>query len=444
MPLFRLKSRFSACLLVVFLLILSAQLQRFLQQYKESTESGSAPTAAPSDFAVYYTAAVIARQNGHPALYYPAGKEGTLLASVPSDTPWGKTARAIGFDSTMHFIYPPFAALLLEPLGMARWQISLLAWRLALSALMLISIYLTLLLAGKDQLLLKFVIAAAAVFCFFPFIETLFQGQIDPIILLLWVAGIYLLRQNWPIWSALCFALGTMMKVSPVLVVGLFLLRRQWKWLFGYVAWIALLAGISVWQLGWQNHVLWFTQILPGLSRGVAYYANKAPAALIFEMYLHRVPIVTADDVPSWLVTIVKGISLIAYCGVLFYFWKKNRRPTSLVYELVTLALVAILISPVSWRHHYVLTLIPLIYLWLKPEERGRDTVVLAATTLAMGTAFPDYVMVVWPNPALDLLLSSLIPITAVLFLLLLCKNYEGVGVVLPSRGSRAESLQVT
>src|ERR1700716_3537104 len=128
---FRHNSRLGTCLVVVFLLILSGQLQRLLQQYRETM--GNAPIVVPTDFPVYYTASSIARRPGDHRLYYPAGKQGVLLASVPSDTPWGDTARAVGFSNTLHFIYPPFAALLLEPLSLAKWQVSLLAWRVALS-----------------------------------------------------------------------------------------------------------------------------------------------------------------------------------------------------------------------------------------------------------------------------------------------------------------------
>jgi hypothetical protein len=201
--------------------------QRFLQHYRAETTGSNVRTEVPNDFPGYYAAAVIARRAPESRLYYPAGDAGVLLGSVPTDTFWGQIARAVGFDKTLHFNCPPFAALLLEPLGLERWQVSLLTWRVALSAMMLASIYLTLLLAGTDHLFLCLVLNATAVFSFFPFTETLFQGQIDPIIVLLWVAGIYLFRAEHPVWSALCFAVGTMVKVSPVVVVGLFLLRRQ-------------------------------------------------------------------------------------------------------------------------------------------------------------------------------------------------------------------------
>jgi hypothetical protein len=84
----------------------------------------------------------------------------------------------------------------------------------------------------------------------------------------------------------------------------------------------------------------------------------------------------------------------------------------------------------VSWRHHYLLTLIPVIYLWVKLGERWRDILVLAAATLAMGTVFPDYLIAASLNPALGLVLSSLIPVTSFLLLVVLCGNYESLAAI--------------
>jgi hypothetical protein len=100
------------------------------------------------------------------------------------------------------------------------------------------------------------------------------------------------------------------------------------------------------------------------------------------------------------------------------------------VYELVVLAIVTIVISPVSWRHHYILTLIPVIYLWTKLGERWRDILVLAAATIAMGTVFPDCVIVSTSKPLIALVLSSLMPVTSLLLLWVLCRNYESPEVL--------------
>ena len=56
---------------------------------------------------------------------------------------------------------------------------------------------------------------AAACF-FFPFRNTLVFGQANVTILFVWTLGVYLFKRQRPMASALCFALGTVLKISPV------------------------------------------------------------------------------------------------------------------------------------------------------------------------------------------------------------------------------------
>ena len=73
----------------------------------------------------------------------------------------------------------------------------------------------------------------AAVCFFFPFRNTLVCGQVNVSILFVWTLGVYLLKRQRPMASALCFALGTVLKISPVVAVPFLALRRQWRWLGG-------------------------------------------------------------------------------------------------------------------------------------------------------------------------------------------------------------------
>jgi hypothetical protein len=426
--------RINACITVVVLLVLSAQLQRFLQQYKdESTGVSSAdpseahPSAArkefSGDFRVYYTAALVANHHGDHRLYYPPKDPHLIwIEMIPQDTPWATIARSAGFTSTMPFNYPPFAALLLEPLGLFKWQVSLLIWRVALVGMVLVSIYGCVLLTGRDYLWLKFGIAAAAALSFFPLMETLVEGQIDPLILLCWVGGIYFIKTDRPFWSALLFAVGTLVKISPAIVVALFLLRREWKWLFSYAGSLIGLIGVSIWRLGWGNHVLFVKQVLPTLSCGIANLANKSLVGFVNDLYLRRVPL-DISPVPGWLCMLTKLAGMSLFAAVLFYFWRRNKTSSALVQELITVSLVTLLVSPVSWRHHYLLVLIPLLYLWNTAARSRFDIAVLAITALGIGTVFPDYVNAAIRNPVLDLALAAIIPASSLLLLWVLCTS---------------------
>ncbi|MFZ0805032.1 MAG: glycosyltransferase family 87 protein [Candidatus Sulfotelmatobacter sp.] len=423
------RTRIALGLGVVLLIMLLGQLQKYRHDYRTLRQAGSEGSEIPNDFPVYYVAAQTARELGDHRLYYPPENSlSTLLGVVPKDTPWDRMARADGFDKgTMAFVYPPFAALLLEPLSFWPWPLSLFFWRIALTAMVLLAVYLALLLTQTGHLLLHFVLISATVLWFFPFTETIYQGQIDPIIFLCWVSGVYLLATDRPVWSALLFAVGTLVKVSPVIVIPLFLLRRQWKWLISYTLWCGLLLGISIWRLGWENHLIWSAQVFPAMSQGVPYFANKSFSALIYEVYLGRVPTNFDFSIPHLLTRIVSLLNLAVYAATLFYFWKKNRRADALNYELIVFALLAIVISPVTWRHHFLLALLPMIYLWYRSRDDLRDSLVLAAATLAIGTVFTDFAIVAIRKPLLDLLLAAIVPITTFLMLIVALANYEPI-----------------
>ena len=329
----------------------------------------------------------------------------------------------------MAFIYPPFAALVLEPLSLEPWPAALFLWRITLTAMVFLSVYLCLLLIECNNRFTHFVVVTAAVVWFFPFTETIFQGQIDPVILLCWAGGAYLIKRDRPVWSALLFAMGTLVKASPIIVVGLFLMRRQWKWLISYTLWCGLLLGISIWRLGWENHVIWASKVLPALSQGVPYFANKSVSALIYELYLRRVPVDFDFSIPHFLPRIIGVFNFLIYCAALLFLWTKNRKANAMTYELIVMALLAVVISPVSWRHHYLLALLPVTYLWYELKDDWRDWSLLATVTLAMGTVFIDYAIVVIRKPIVDLPLASVLPISTLLLLILALANYAPITV---------------
>jgi hypothetical protein len=416
----------------VFVLLLSSVVQRQLQSFRGPDGSSKWPDnrstanwkayVVGEDFPIYYVAGVVARLPGDRTLYYPASDGAALsvrnlLDNVPPNTAWSRVAESEGFHATGRYMAPPFTALLTEPLTLIPPRGALLLWRLASILMLVVAIYLTFVLLDRNWGFSGlFVVSVAAAFSFFPFVETLYQGQVDALVLLLWVMGVYFVDTKASIWSAFCFALATMIKASPVLAVGVFLLRRQWKWLIAYMLWMGAFTGVGVWQLGWQNHLFWFSRVLPMLSGGVPYFASKSLPTFIASLYLHQVPLDVRNlpSIPVALVWFNKGLSLTLYLGTLFYFWKRCRSAKNLVHELAVIPLVILLTSPESFRHHYLLAAFPLIYLWVKSREwSGPRSVlhwsILALASLAIGTAFPDYVITFVRNPVLDLAMSGLI-----------------------------------
>ncbi len=411
----------------ILLILLSATAHRQFQSFRGPR--GQVDIAG-EDFPIYYTAGKVARQAGDRRLYYPirgGGKPSArnLLDTVPPETPWGQTARASGFPITGQFMAPPFTAIMMEPLTLLPPQKSLLVWRLASTLMLMVALYFILRLSGAaESWPIALVATAACALAIFPFTDTLYQGQVDALLLLLWTLGVYLAHKQQSVWSALSLALATMIKVNPILVCGVFLVRRQWRWLAAYVCWVAVLLGIGTFQLGWQNHRLWAQSVGSIISCGVPYFASHSLPTLIVNIYLHSVPLETANlpSIPMALCWFIRGLGFALYGGTLFYFWKKNKSAANLIYELVVVALLTLLISPESFRHHYLLAILPLLYLWMRSRFwTGRAAAlfwaVLAFFTLSIGTDLPDYLVTKLRNPLLDLSLSAIVPAATMLLL---------------------------
>ena len=88
-----------------------------------------------------------------------------------------------------------------------------------------------------------FALMFAATCFFFPFKSTLVFGQVNISILFVWTLGVYLLKRQRPMASALCFALGTVLKIAPVVAVPFLALRRQWRWLAAYMVGVVVSPG---------------------------------------------------------------------------------------------------------------------------------------------------------------------------------------------------------
>lgn len=409
----------------MLMVLLSSYLQ---QETRTLSAEGWKKGALGADFRPYYIAGKVARGEGDGRLYYPAGGN-PVRGFIGADTAWGRIATANGLPVTEKFIYPPFFAVLMKPFAYLPLQHAFVAWREINTLFIVLSIVLVVLHFRAAPRLAVLVMAVAGALATFPVVEATFLGQVGGLILLLWTLGALATDRKWPVVGALCFALATMVKVTPVLVVPLLLLRRQWKWLFAYTGWMVLFLGIGIWQVSWENHVTYVTQMLPSMSSGFPNARNRSLFTVVQSVYfgdafhdLEQPPI----SIPPALTVSTKAVALGLYLGLLLYFYKRNRTASRVGDELCALAILSLLISPVTWRHHYVLMLLPLLSLWMgmKRDASAWRYGVLCMSTLAVTTVFPWYLLEVVRQPVIQIALTALMPVGAAVLLGLSLTEY--------------------
>jgi hypothetical protein len=375
----------------------------------------------PVDFPVFYLGGKVALQRGATPLYYPPAdrRQGyTLLYEYAAPaTPWARMGQAEGFGPVLQFTNPPFSAVLMAPFALLPWRWAYLIWQFFIVVFAAASVYLALrLLSFTPDLGMYTALCAGACF-FFPLRNTLVFGQVNATILFCWTLGVYLLQRRKPVASGLCFALGTALKVSPVAAVPFLIVRRQWRWLAAYVGGLALLTGLSVWQLGWPTHLTWLRDIYPCISPGLGNYVNRSLAGLLDALcgpkYVVTQLTATEWPIPTGLAWCEKVLGSAIGLAFLYWCWRRTKRSAGVVEDLVLLPLVFLLAAPFTWPHHFVLALLPLVYLWAKAREATTaELAALALGTLALGTELPMYAAYnsPWAAPYLIIAVLALSP----------------------------------
>jgi hypothetical protein len=375
----------------------------------------------PVDFPVFYMGGKVALQRGATPLYYPPADRSrgyTLLyENAPDATPWAQMARANGFTEILRFTNPPFSALIMAPLAMLPWQWAYLIWQFIIIILTAVALFLTLGLVPSKFNLETFTLIFAAICFFYPFKANLIFGQVNVLILFFWTLGVYLLKHQRSMTSAFCFALGTALKVSPVAAVPILVLRRQWRWLAGYVAGIIAINGVSIWRLGWQTHLTWLTAIYPAISSGVGNNYNRSFAGLVDSLcgpkYFATLASSTEWPIPPGLSMFNKACSLAIGLGFLFWCWQNRKDAKGLIDQLILLPLICLLAAPFSWQGHFLLAVLPLTYIWVRAREAtSGELVALYLSTLILGTDLPLYIAAYSPlaNPYLIIVANALWP----------------------------------
>jgi hypothetical protein len=398
-----------------------------------------------ADFFVYYVAGRVVRGLSTAPLYQvdtvrsevPGAPIETLnpsLRRAPEGSPWAEAFREAGLSGvqTQFYLYPPMFALLVEPLAGLRPAPALAVWQ-ALTLLALIgSLWLALsCLSQPPPILPSLVIATLGAISFYPLVETLHWGQVGVFILFLWSAGAYSLRRGRQVASAFCIALGTLVKLTPAALVPVMLMRRQWRWLAAYAGWLFLLTAVAVAALGLPVHRTFLSQVMPALTQGAPLASNQSIGTLVQFAYLGRVLETLPDALnarfPAALGLLSKIIAGGIFAAFLLGIRRRSAGDTHLVAEFITTAVLATVLSPLSWRHGYVLTILPLVYYWARytrSTPAGSLGVALFAATLLIGSVIPQWAVQLAPQGLPKLILVAAMPAGALLVLLVAFRFY--------------------
>jgi hypothetical protein len=397
----RKEASLSVVLLLVFCIAQLVQFGRAL----------APPPNVGVDFSAYYLAAKVVSKTPTLSLYHiPLLADGRMnFGAAPVSAAWDAAALRYHVPFSVPYIYPPFCAVLMKPLAHLSFDSALVAWNMATTLLVAGAMFLALSLGGVRIHGKLALMLGVGLFSYYPLFYSLLLGQIGGLVLFLLAWGVWLLSRN-RIWSsALCFALATLIKLTPVLAIPILIIHRRWKWLLSYVVWTISLLIFSVWQAGWIAHQQFWREVLPSISLGTPIDTNSSIVAFVQELFLGYVstPLSTPLTLPLYAGALSRYVALLVYCLMLGRFYLR-RRDGDLVRDLVIMVLLGIVISPISWPHHYMVGLLPFLYLWCKMPDKGRR--MLLALFIAVATDIVGIVQFSVTNHIAQLILAAIIP----------------------------------
>ncbi len=348
------------------------------------------------DFLAYYFGAQVVDGDRHADLYQGATDRNAQTIDAPADSPIAQRARAAGIGSIMQYIYPPLLADLLIPLSRLPVATAITLWRSMNLIFFLLAMWMLARLLRISPLSLEFAVLVMGGYCLQPMHSAMFFGQISLFLLVLWVVGIRAFMDGRMLLSAFVLALATALKLTPLMIVPVFLIWRERRWLLGYFGTLlALVAAMAAWNgpLALQQ----CAAAVAAMGEGFPALENKSISSLVAWVYhghlLGYDAVYMQSHLQNWIIRILSGGFYLA-CMALIWRRRWLQEPAERTITLSLFVLVLLCVSPISWNHAYTVAIIPFSIYWVDALHHQRPTshiVLLTMASIFSGTIFCDH-----------------------------------------------------
>jgi alpha-1,2-mannosyltransferase len=288
--------------------------------------------------------------------------------------------RATFTSHHLAFTYPPFALFVLAPLSWTSFATA--QWFLGAASIA----------AGTGSTLLvlreagigparrlccsAFAWSCVSIILLEPVRTGVDYGQIESILTFLIVADLLLVRHQH---RGILIGIAAAVKLTPMIFVLYFLVVKDFKSFIRTI--ISFLACDAMSWLFWPPlpHVYWFQDLLhPARIGTIAYAGNQSWYAI-----LSRPPFSGRHVLPVWLLLSCAILVVGIYAA---WQWANINQN---IWAIMSVALTGLLISPISWSHHWIWVLLVPPALYGTKSQLPRLVQVLAWGLVALTIAAP-------------------------------------------------------
>ena len=279
------------------------------------------------------------------------------------------------------FTYTPFALLVLSPLAFGRLGLVETLWWLASAVSLVGATYLLLTtgtsLAGRRAWAVAALLCATASLALEPVRSNFDYGQINLILMVMIVADVTRVRAPW---RGVLVGLAAAIKLTPLVFLFYFAAARDWRSLARGVGTVVVVTAASWLVLPSDSARYWFHEVTDARRTGaLGVVSNQGWNGLV-----HRSPFDGGHF--GTVVWLVLSLATLAG-GVVLTRWLVEGART--VEALTVLALTELLVSPVSWTHHWSwLVVVPIVAVGLWSVHRQVAVALLVLLGLAVAAPY--------------------------------------------------------
>lgn len=320
------------------------------------------------------------------------------------------------------YLYLPFLSSLLRPFTCLPFRLVQIYWTWLLFLSYLAGAAILLWYHRKregmsDLLTLLFVFGG---FFWIPTYTAFIAGQITPVVFLCLILHFLCWKKQWRTGSGICLGTAILLKLSPVLLLALWLGQREWK--IAMAAVLTVLCGViySGWGLTWY----FVSVILPHISLGENDTVNLALLGFSHR-YVFGQPwswlSMSQVQAHGYYLWFIKGFLLTGWIVTCWGVWKKNTPAESSLF-FASFLCALLLFSPVTRCYDFIYLFLALFILCLDcvkhPSGLAIAVILLVAAmnlfSAAHGLSF------LFSNPVLQDIAAKPFPLSALLLWLFL------------------------
>jgi alpha-1,2-mannosyltransferase len=283
------------------------------------------------------------------------------------------------------FTYPPLAAVAFAPFA---WlSLNAASVTITLTTLVLLIVSTVIVLTGVDVMStwvqrcwLAAAIVAPAIIYLEPIRSNFDFGQINVVLMTLVIADCVPRKTPWP--RGMLLGVAIALKLTPAVFLLYFLLRRDTRALLIATA-SAMVATLAGFALAWRDSWEYWTDTVRNTDRiGTATLNTNQNIAGA----LARLGLGEGERFVLWM------LACFAVLGLTVWAVRRVLRANQPVLALICVAMFGLMVSPVSWSHHWVWTLptlLVIIVVAVRQQQIALGVVALAGIALMVWTPIP-------------------------------------------------------